>query len=109
VILIAGCGSDPMGPEDVNINGTWTGSLDGAAFVLTLTETSGNVSGTATIAGVFALTVTGTRDGASVNMHMTLTGFDPLDVSGQIQTERLITANVYGSGFTGTSVSFTRG
>ena len=109
VLILAACGSEPLGPEDFNINGQWTGSLDGAAFVVNLTDTSGILSGTATVAGIFALTVTGTRTGATVQMHMTLTGFAPLDVTGQIQTERLITASVYGSGYSGSAVSFTKG
>ena len=108
--LLLGCGgSDPLGPEDFNINGRWTGSLDGAAFAMSITETSNNVSGTATLMGILALNVTGTRAGASVSMHMTAVGFAPIDATCQIQTATLMTCSVYGSGYTGTPVSFTKG
>ena len=37
-LLSAGCGGDPLGPEDFNINGTWSGTTNGVTFTLTIYE-----------------------------------------------------------------------
>lgn len=105
------CSDSPTGPAEVNIEGTWTGSVDVGTFTLTIAQDGSDLSGSGNVSnegGSIALNFTGTRSGTSISLNITSSGFQDLDYSGTIQSSTRITGTLHGSGFQGESLTLTR-
>ncbi len=113
-VLLAGCGDDPLGPEDYDISGTWSGSITSPSTMtvtVTITETNGSIHGSGNLAGAstsLACTVTGSRAGANVSMTIAVTGFYDMNYTGEITTETRMVGSLTGSGFENQSLTLTK-
>ena len=101
---VLGCGSDSLAPV-MTVDGQWNGLQNGYSLSLNLTQTaSGDVSGTALIAGVSGFTdatTTGTFNYPTLFLTITATNFDPVIYTGTMsQTSAKIEGKLNGSGFT---------
>ena len=114
-LLLAGCGDDPLGPEDYNINGTWSGSItspdpDPVPLTITITETNGSISGSGnyfTLSTSVSFPVTGYRAGANVSWPMRSGGgWVGFYFAGEITTETRIVGRLTRMGY-GTHESLT--
>ena len=106
-LLLAGCGDSSVGLGQVDIDGYWTGSMQGMDLGISITETGGTIRGSGYL-GPITLNVSGKRDGKSVELHMTTTEYQPFDIVGTIETRDLIRATAMGSGFHGDVVQLVR-
>ena len=106
-LLLAGCGDDPLGPEDYNINGTWSGSItspdpDPVPLTITITETNGSISGSGNYVVMsisVSFPVTGYRAGANVGWTMRpAAGWTRFSFAGEITTETRIVGRLTDTG-----------
>ncbi len=116
MLLAAACGGDngTTEPEDPEVEGQWNGPITtdvgSGSLALTLTEASGTVSGTGTLSvpgDAVALTVTGTYAPPNVSLQMTSTGFEPMNLSGEVSEDE-IDGTLNGSGFVNIAVTLRR-
>jgi hypothetical protein len=116
MLLVAGCGGGDGStePDEPQVEGQWNGPINtdvgSGSLALTLTETDGTVSGTGTLSvtgDALALTVTGTYAPPNVSLQMTSEGFEPLNLSGEVDEEE-IDGTLNGSGFVNIAVTLTR-
>lgn len=115
LVAVPACGGDddgPMEPATPTLDGSWTGTNDGATFQLTLNEAEdgsvtggGNVSSDAESA---SLDVTGTHVHPDVTLQMTSTGFADVNFSGELATDDRMVGELSGSGFSGDAITFDR-
>ena len=106
-LLIVGCGDSPTSLGQVRIDGYWSGTAKGAALGVSITETKGTIRGSGYL-DTITLSVTGKRDGKSVELHMSADGYNPFDVVGTLETRDLIRGTAMGSGFHGDVVQLVR-
>jgi hypothetical protein len=101
---VLGCGSDSLAPV-MTVDGQWYGLQNGYSLSLNLTQTaSGDVGGTALIAGISGYTdatTTGTFNYPTLFLTITAVNFDPVVYTGTMsQTSAKIEGKLNGSGFT---------
>jgi hypothetical protein len=111
VLPLLACG-DSSGPNPVAVDGTWAGngSKNGASFslLITLTETSGGITGQGGISGsgpMCSLSIVGTRTGSKIHMDLTCQGFTPFTFVGTEQSAGRIQGTFSGSGLPDTPLS----
>lgn len=111
-LFVTACGDDsPTGPAEVSIEGTWTGSIEGGTFTLTLAQQGSDITGSGNISatgGSASLNITGTRSGANISLVMTSSGFEDLNYSGTIQNATTINGTLNGSGFQNEPLTLTK-
>ena len=113
MLLAAACGGDngSTEPEDPEVEGQWNGPIitdrGSGSLALTLTEAGGTVTGTGTLSvpgDALALTVTGTYAPPNMSLQMTSTGFEPMNLSGEVSEDE-IDGTLNGSGFVNIAVT----
>jgi hypothetical protein len=110
-VALAGCSDSPTGPDQVSINGTWSGSTSGLSVTVTINESAGQLSGSGNLSGPngsVATQVSGTRAGTDLSMTLTAQGYEPTNFTGQIQNNSTITGSLSGSGFSDVSVTLSK-
>jgi hypothetical protein len=119
VTMGLGCGEGPLdgtGPavSSKSLNGTWSGSILDLNMSLTLTESSGTVSGSGTMVQTgqsFSLSVAGTSDNGTFSLTVSEASHDPFTYSGTVQTSPSPTRMVgvgNGSGLTNQPITLTK-
>lgn len=113
VLVATGCGGD-SGPDVIDVQGSYTGTIQGSGssgqMQLTLVESAGVVTGSGSLSSAsdaVAVTVTGTYTQPSLSMILHAPGFEDINVSGQV-TATKITGSANGSGFVNGVVDLTR-
>jgi hypothetical protein len=115
IALTLGCGNDSSGPARIEVEGNWSGSFNltsGTPVTLnmTLTETSGSVSGNGTLVSAgssIAETISGTYSRPQVSLNFHSEGFSDSNLSGTVG-ETTITGTLTGSGFQNLAITLTR-
>jgi len=110
--LTQACGDDAAGPSSAVLDGSWTGhgTANQAAFTvfIAVTETAQGIAGTGTISGsgpTCSLSVSGTRQGSSISLVLTCTGFQPFTFAGTERTATRLEGTFEGSGVPATSLT----
>ena len=104
VVLLA-CGDSTTEPEpDPLVTGAWSGTSQGVALNLTLSEgAGGSVSGSGNLAGPsdnFSLIVRqGTHSHPSLSLVLGATGYEDINFTGQVLGENQLSGTLNGSGF----------
>jgi len=115
-LLIAACGGDggSTEPDVPEVEGQWNGPINtnvgSGSLALTLNDANGTVSGTGTLSvtgDALALTVTGNYAPPNVSLQMTSSGFEPMNLSGEVSEDE-IDGTLNGSGFVNIAVTLTR-
>jgi hypothetical protein len=115
-LLIAACGGDggSTEPDVPEVEGQWNGPINtnvgSGSLALTLNDANGTVSGTGTLSvtgDALALTVTGNCAPPNVSLQMTSSGFEPMNLSGEVREDE-IDGTLNGSGFVNIAVTLTR-
>lgn len=113
VLLMVGCGGD-SGPVVIDVQGGYAGTIQGSGspgqVQLTLVESAGTVTGSGSLSGpsgAVAVTVTGSYAQPSVSLALHATGFEDVNVTGQV-TATKITGSANGSGYNQAVVNLTR-
>jgi len=107
--VVAGCSSSTA--PKVTVAGTWSGVTASQVLTITLTESSGSVSGSGTLTntpvGTIAITVSGSFVGSTVSLALT-SGLHPaINLTGTVAGNTM-TGALQGSGFTGDAITLTR-
>src|SRR4051812_39246080 len=110
--LSLGCGSDSLAPV-MTVDGNWFGVQNGYSLSLTITQTgTGDVTGNAIIAGnsgVAEGTVVGTFAYPTLQLSITISGFDEVSYTGTMsQSSAKIDGKLNGSGFSNVVVNIAK-
>jgi hypothetical protein len=108
IVALVGCGSDLLGPVQT-MDGNWTGTQNGIAMGMALTQSGDSVSGTVTLAGIgggeVQGTVGGTFDPPQVALVILVPGYDPLAYTGTMSTTQAkVFGAISGSGYSNLEV-----
>ena len=110
--LVAGCGSDSLLGPVTTCDGQWNGNQNGYALGLNMVQTDSTVTGAAQVTGIFGSlggTVTGTCSFPTVNLRITVVGYEPLTYIGTMsQTAAKIFARLDGSGFANLEIDISK-
>jgi len=89
----------------ISLTGTYSGTSQGLALSMTLTDTNGNITGSGTIDGT-AFTVTGSRNDLSVTLQISSPQLVPLTFTGTLSDDAsTLTGTVTGTGNDGSPIS----
>lgn len=114
LLLAIACKGDSPAAPNVSLAGRWVGSIGTQTIDMTLTESSGTVSGSGTISntsiGTRALTISGAYTGGPIgHVDVTLSSgtAQPFALAGQVYQTSIL-GSLTGSGFTGDVITFSR-
>jgi len=98
------CGGDKLLPPVTAVDGEWTGTQNGYALSLNLTQVDSSVSGSTQLAGVggsFTGTASGTFKYPTLHLDILIPGFEDFVYDGNMSTTQAkIAGALNGSGFT---------
>jgi hypothetical protein len=98
------CGGDKLLPPVTAVDGEWTGTENGYALSLNLTQVDTSVSGSSQLAGVggaFSGTTSGTFQYPNLHLQILIPGFEDFVYDGTMSTTQAkIAGTLNGSGFT---------
>jgi len=113
-VLLLGCGGgdSSTSPSNPIMDGSWTGSIGGDVFSLSLSQDGNNVTGSVVGTRADGQTESGTINGTNtypnVSLTFSMTGFNPFTFTGTFSDANTVSGVLNGSGFTDESLTLVR-
>ena len=112
ILFVLSCSDDdksnPVNSNNPSLAGSWNGSGGILTIQMNLTQSGTSVSGSGTMQGVLACTVSGTNNYPDVSLTFSVTGTQPTVFSGVFSHQDTVSGQLNGSGFTNYDMVFVR-
>jgi hypothetical protein len=111
ILVLTGCRDGATGARAPSLSGSWAGSSQGFALVVTVAERDQQVVGSGSMAAgqsTFAISIEGVHVYPSVSLMLRTGGFQDVNFSGRLTDDDNIAGTLQGSGFSGQALQLIR-
>lgn len=100
--------SNPVNSNNPSLAGNWTGTGAMLVIEMNLTQNGTSVSGSGTMQGILACSVSGSNNYPDVSLTFLVTGAQPTTFTGAFSHQDTVSGKLNGSGFTNYDMLFVR-
>ena len=112
VIFILSCSDDdesnPVNSNDPSLTGSWNGTGAMLVIAMNLSQSGTSISGSGTMQGILACTISGSNNYPDVSLTFSVTGAQPTTFTGVFSQKDTVSGKLNGSGFTNYDMTFVR-